>query len=147
MPARRFIRSERGTISIDWVVLTAMMLGTALAMGATVRGGLEDGLPDPESAAMRGLAVQRAFASPHCPDGVAAVQVMETARVAAGGEDPVDVAAWIGIAAYRTDADLRAEREALRSAVATRATLDWTRDRTLFAAAGCALVARGLDPA
>lgn len=45
----RFLRDDRGAVSVDWVVLTAVLVGTALAtIGAVERGsvGVASGLSD-----------------------------------------------------------------------------------------------------
>ena len=39
---RRFIRSESGAVTIDWVVLTAATVGMSLAVMSVVSDGIED---------------------------------------------------------------------------------------------------------
>lgn len=42
MRLHSFISSETGAITVDWVVLTAAMVGLALAVMSVVSGGLEE---------------------------------------------------------------------------------------------------------
>jgi Flp pilus assembly pilin Flp len=39
---RRFREDEAGAVTVDWVVLTAAIVGFAIAVLATVQGGMED---------------------------------------------------------------------------------------------------------
>lgn len=40
--AKTFIKEEDGAITVDWVVLTAGLVGLALAIGVSVGGGAAD---------------------------------------------------------------------------------------------------------
>ncbi len=39
---KNFIASESGAVTVDWVVLTAAIVGLGLAVMAVVSGGIED---------------------------------------------------------------------------------------------------------
>jgi len=39
---QNFIKSESGAVTVDWVVLTAAIVGLGLAVMAVVSGGIED---------------------------------------------------------------------------------------------------------
>jgi Flp pilus assembly pilin Flp len=40
--ARQFKNDESGAVTVDWVVLTAAIVGLGIAVVATVRGGVND---------------------------------------------------------------------------------------------------------
>ncbi|WP_179378999.1 hypothetical protein [Jannaschia marina] len=42
MSLRRFLAAETGAVTVDWVVLTAAMVGLALAVSSVVSDGLEE---------------------------------------------------------------------------------------------------------
>lgn len=42
MSFQRFLQSENGAVTVDWVVLTAALVGLGLAAMAVVSGGIED---------------------------------------------------------------------------------------------------------
>ncbi len=56
----KFLRSESGAITVDWVVLTAAVTGMALAATAVVEGGISDLASDLE-AQLRTQQVSDAF--------------------------------------------------------------------------------------
>jgi len=39
---KNFVKSESGAVTVDWVVLTAAIVGLGLAVMAVVSGGIED---------------------------------------------------------------------------------------------------------
>jgi len=39
---KNFVADESGAVTVDWVVLTAAIVGLGIAVMASVRGGLED---------------------------------------------------------------------------------------------------------
>ncbi len=41
-----FVKDEDGAVTVDWVVLTAAIVGIALAIIATIRGGLSNAASD-----------------------------------------------------------------------------------------------------
>ena len=41
MCLRRFLKSETGAVTVDWVVLTAALVGLGLAVMSVVSGGVE----------------------------------------------------------------------------------------------------------
>lgn len=137
----RFRADERGAISLDWLVLSAAMAGTGLAVMGTVTTGLE-GTSTTATAQLRGQVMQRSFGTRDlCADGLAGVRAREAGRVAAGGADPIDVATWLpAYAVGLSDADLRAERVRL----GRRTTAVWTRDDTLRGLLDCGLARRGI---
>ena len=57
-----FLRAEDGAVTVDWVVLTAALVGLGLATLTVVSGGVED-LSGDTDATMRGVTIQTSFAS------------------------------------------------------------------------------------
>ncbi|RMH49293.1 MAG: hypothetical protein D6686_08510 [Alphaproteobacteria bacterium] len=53
---RRFAREEEGAVTVDWVVLTAAIVGLATAIIVLVQGGTED-LAGDISSALAGISV------------------------------------------------------------------------------------------
>ncbi|GIX13959.1 MAG: hypothetical protein KatS3mg118_1918 [Paracoccaceae bacterium] len=53
---RRFAREEEGAVTVDWVVLTAAIVGLATAIIVLVQGGTED-LAGSISSALAGISV------------------------------------------------------------------------------------------
>jgi Flp pilus assembly pilin Flp len=53
---RRFVREEEGAVTVDWVVLTAAIVGLATAIILLVQGGTED-LAGEISSALAGITV------------------------------------------------------------------------------------------
>ncbi|PRY95618.1 hypothetical protein BCF33_1240 [Hasllibacter halocynthiae] len=39
--ANRFARDEDGAVTVDWVVLTAAIVGLGIAVGASIRSGVQ----------------------------------------------------------------------------------------------------------
>ena len=58
---RRFIASESGAVTIDWVVLTAATVGMSLAVMSVVSDGIED-LADRISAQISSIELRDSFA-------------------------------------------------------------------------------------
>lgn len=54
--ARRFFKDESGAVTVDWVVLTAAIVGLATAIILLVQGGTED-LAGSISSALAGITV------------------------------------------------------------------------------------------
>ena len=48
--AKRFARDEDGAVTVDWVVLTAAVVGLGMAVGASIRGGVQNLTEDASSA-------------------------------------------------------------------------------------------------
>lgn len=42
MSAQRFIQSENGAVTVDWVVLTAALVGLAIAVVALISAGTQE---------------------------------------------------------------------------------------------------------
>lgn len=40
---QNFLKSESGAVTVDWVVLTAALVGLSLSVGAVVKGGIDAG--------------------------------------------------------------------------------------------------------
>ncbi len=57
-----FIKDERGAITVDWVILTAGMVGMAIAVSVLVSGGVED-LSSDAAAEMSGFEIQTMFST------------------------------------------------------------------------------------
>ena len=53
---RRFVTNEEGAVTVDWVVLTAAIVGLATAIILLVQGGTED-LAGSISSALAGISV------------------------------------------------------------------------------------------
>ncbi|RMF41799.1 MAG: hypothetical protein D6754_00175 [Alphaproteobacteria bacterium] len=53
---RRFVRNEEGAVTVDWVVLTAAIVGLATAIILLVQGGASD-LASDISSALAGITV------------------------------------------------------------------------------------------
>ena len=137
---RRFLSPERGAVSTDWVILSAVMLVTAFAVVTAADEGL---MPGASLEGVRGAVLREAYGDPACPGGLGGLQRREDDRVARGGADPVAVAEWLGAeAAVLSDDAVRARREALRGV--TEGQGGWTRDHTLRDAYGCEMMLRGL---
>ncbi len=58
----RFLRSESGAVTVDWVVLTGALVGLGLAVAAVVSGGLDD-LSGDIRAELDGTSIQTAFST------------------------------------------------------------------------------------
>ncbi|MEM8824098.1 MAG: hypothetical protein AAGF30_10850 [Pseudomonadota bacterium] len=58
---RQFLRSEGGAVTVDWVVLTAALVGLGLATMSVVRNGIADLSSDVDSE-LRGMEIQTVFA-------------------------------------------------------------------------------------
>jgi hypothetical protein len=57
-----FIKSESGAVTVDWVVLTAAIVGLGLAVMAVVSGGVEDVSRDVDGE-LQGVTITTAFAA------------------------------------------------------------------------------------
>ncbi|CTQ48416.1 hypothetical protein [Jannaschia donghaensis] len=62
MSLRSFIVSESGAVTVDWVVLTAALVGLALAVTSVVSGGIED-LAKDISRVLSNIEIKTAFDS------------------------------------------------------------------------------------
>ncbi|WGH79781.1 hypothetical protein [Jannaschia ovalis] len=139
---RRFLSEEFGTITTDWVVLTAALLGTGWAVLSTVQDGVEHASVQ-TAGQLRGSIVSASFGSELCRGGVDALQEREDFRAEHGGGDRIDVGRWLDAnGAELTDGALMAEHARLS---ADLPDLGWTRASTLVATMECAMVIRGLD--
>jgi len=43
---RHFAKDESGAVTVDWVVLTAALVGIGVTMMSTIRAGIEDAVTD-----------------------------------------------------------------------------------------------------
>jgi Flp pilus assembly pilin Flp len=57
---KNFAANESGAVTVDWVVLTAALVGLGLAVMAVVSGGIED-LSSNISDSMTGITLQDGF--------------------------------------------------------------------------------------
>jgi Flp pilus assembly pilin Flp len=57
---KNFAANESGAVTVDWVVLTAAIVGLGLAVMAVVSGGIED-LSDDINDGLAGLALEDEF--------------------------------------------------------------------------------------
>jgi hypothetical protein len=145
----RFLKDERGGVSLDWVVLTALLVGTSLAVMATFSRGLDTlTMVGPyvqvrdETASASGA--RGTFAGRLCSGGIDAVQANEDARAAEAGVLPLDVAAYMR-ATYADKSALEIREELSRARDSVAGDRDWTVERTQLGAVECELVLRGLD--
>ena len=60
---RNFLSDDSGAVTVDWVVLTAALVGLGLAVMGVVRGGVEDITNDIDGELMRDDIIQVAFES------------------------------------------------------------------------------------
>lgn len=142
---RTFLTDETGAVTLDWVVLTALLLATGLSVIATVRGGVENSTLETASQ-LRGQVVLSSFGSDLCSSGLAGLQALENARVAAGGIEPIDVATFIQT--YQSSLDDSAlinEYSRLAENGGASDSDGWTRQDTLMGLMECDIVLRGLD--
>lgn len=138
-----FLHDESGASSLDWVVLTGILVGTGLAVINTVSGGIETAAVDSASQ-LRGQVVQRGFAPANlCASGIDGVRAQEAARVASGGIDPVDIDTWLPTYARDlSDTALILERE--RLANTTSDDDRWSRNDTVQGLLECDMARRGI---
>ncbi|CTQ48391.1 hypothetical protein JDO7802_00393 [Jannaschia donghaensis] len=137
-----FAREERGAVSVDWLVLTGVLVATGIAVVGTVSDGVETAAVD-TAEQLRGQVIQRSFGPDNlCSSGIDGLQARETARVAAGGADAVDVENWLSsYASSLSDADLIAERDRLADSASGSG---WSRDDTLQGLIECGMAQRGI---
>lgn len=141
-----FASREDAAISLDWLVLTGLLVGTGLSVMSTVTGGIE-AASLASAQQVRGQVIRQSFGPDNlCAHGIDGLRAREAARVAAGGGDAVDVDAWLPAhAAGLSDASLRAERDRMaRLADASGPAGGWSRARTLQALLECGIAQRGL---
>lgn len=141
---RSFLDDESGGISLDWVVLTAVIVGTGFSIVSSIPEGLEIIAFD-EAAELRGQVVQRSFGTDdYCAHGIDGLQAREAARVANGGGDPIDVTDRLNERRRSvSDAQLRRERARLSGNRSSNGT--WTRENTIAGLVDCDYARRGLD--
>lgn len=143
----RFLYDDSGAVSVDWVVLTAALVGTGLAVVSTVSEGVER-LSNDLGSNMRGQIIRATFTQDLCEGGLHQLQRREDARVAsavAQGDDPqaIDVEQWM-LMAHGTaeDADLLSDYQDALADLPEGG--QWGRANTLIGTMECALVKRGL---
>lgn len=142
-PLRTFARDETGAVSADWVVLTAFLVGTALSVLTTVRGGVEFTSVEVANQ-LRGQPIQSSFADPRCPSGLAGVQRQEAINAAAAGREEIRVSAWLQTnPAIASNTAIEQELSRLRAAVGDEGG-GITADGTYLAALQCQAVINGL---
>lgn len=147
--ALHFFRSEDGALTLDWVVLTGVLVGTGFAVMSTVTSGMED----TTALTMEELRIQSiglGYLKDYCEKGVDDVQRREDARVDAGGEDAINVRQWMNqyYGEMSDEALIDAHGRLLYKVAASSDEEDeagWTRDRTISAAVECEISERGLD--
>lgn len=139
----RFWQDDAGAVTLDWVVLTAALVGTGFAVMSTVVTGIE-GASLGTTERLRGHVITSSFGSDICRGGVRAVQDREDRRVAAGGADPVVVTAYMSLnLPQMTDEVLLATYSAMSERLDGQSA--WTRAHTVMTALECEMVLRGLD--
>lgn len=92
----KFITAETGAVTVDWVVLTASVVGLGLATMAVVSAGVEDLSGDVETQLSDNTIISARFASggpggfsdlAGCGGGVGAINAYAAAQVEAGNWD------------------------------------------------------------
>ncbi|SDY81383.1 hypothetical protein SAMN05444004_103207 [Jannaschia faecimaris] len=139
-----FIRDERAAISFDWIVLTAVLVATGMAVVRTVSGGIETVSSD-NRPQLRGQIVQQSFGPDSlCSAGIDGLRAREAKRVSNGGSDPVDVDTWmLTNAEALNDGALLRERDRLAALTKGDDTV-WVRDHTLQGLLECGMAQRGI---
>lgn len=143
---RAFASGEEASISVDWLVLTAVLIGTGFAVVGTVQGGVGS-VSEATGEALRGQVIQQSFGPDNlCAHGVDGLRAREAARVAAGGRDAVNVDTWLPIYAEGlSDAGLWAERDRMAHLADKSAPRGaWSRARTLQGLLECGITRRGI---
>ncbi|WP_109562618.1 hypothetical protein [Jannaschia seohaensis] len=144
---RRFWADETGNVSLDWVVLTSVLVATGIAVIGTMQSGIETASVD-VAEQMRGQVVRSSFESELCPGGIPALQAREDLRAAFAQEEPLNVATWMAESfgdLSDQEVSLRYLRDLADAAPVVSDDAPWTRARVELAALACEVVARGLD--
>jgi Flp pilus assembly pilin Flp len=92
MLVRTFLNDNSGAVTLDWVVLTAALVGTGIAVMSTVSTGV-DGLSSQTESELQGSIIRTSFVGNLCQGGLDAVQADENARVAAARANGIDTQA------------------------------------------------------
>lgn len=144
---RKFVASESGAVSLDWLVLTGVIAATGLAVVGTVSSGVE--LTSIGSAsALQQQVTEQSFGTDLCPGGRDSVAERESERIAVGGGEPIDVDNWELLYGGRlSDGDLLRERDRLVqiNAIDGGEGSGPSRSDILQDLLECDLAARGLD--
>ena len=136
-----FLNDESGTVSLDWMVLTAALVGTGLAVLGTVRDGVEH-VAVGTGETLRGVVIRASFPEGLCAAGIDAAQDAENRRAADADRPAIDIAAHI--AATYADMDGQALASEHQRMVGTVQS-DYSRDATILAALECEIAARGME--
>lgn len=75
---RNFLREETGAVTVDWVVLTAALVGLGLATMAVVSSGVEDVSGDIDDQ-LKGQVIKTSFAPAAAGDAYTNYEVCDTA--------------------------------------------------------------------
>lgn len=81
MNLRNFLKDETGAMALDWVVLSAALVGTGIAVVSTVSTGLDD-LSGSAVNDLNGSVIRTSFVGNLCEGGIEALQAEENARAA-----------------------------------------------------------------
>ena len=139
----KFMHEERGAITLDWLVLTAVLSATGWAVVQTVSGGVESAALG-ASSQLRGQVIRQSFGSELCSSGIDGLRAREVARVAAGGTNAVDVDHWMNTTGRAmSDGFVMRERDRISQA-ASSDDGRWTRENTIVGLLECAMARRGL---
>lgn len=147
-----FLRNESGAVSVDWVVLTAALVGTGLAVLNTVSSGLQVATGEVD-AQMQGQIIKSTFAQvanlEFCHNDMAGLQAREDTRVAsaiAQGDDPdsVDVLLWNALSNDGLSDDDLVSEYATALADEQVSGGNWSRASTIRATIECELSQREL---
>ncbi|UWQ18617.1 hypothetical protein [Jannaschia sp. M317] len=139
----QFWTDQSGAVALDWIVLTAVLLGTGYAVATSVQEGVRFAGFD-AATKLRGHVVRASFGAEICTGGIEGAQQQEDLRLARGGTAPVDIALWMDTRlAGLGDGPLLLDRDRLARALPQG--LGWTRDHSILSAIDCEIVLRGLD--
>jgi Flp pilus assembly pilin Flp len=64
---KNFVKSESGAVTVDWVVLTAAIVGLGLAVMAVISGGLQDVAGDINNVLTNNNMITTQFTAPSSP--------------------------------------------------------------------------------
>lgn len=140
---KSFLNDERGAVTVDWIVLTGVLVGTGISVLSTMSSGVETASMS-VSSQMRGQIIRSSFGSESCHGGISALQAREHLRVASTEEDAIDVLDWMETYhAGLNDSVIVEEYSRLSDNLGNGG--NWTRDHTIMTALECEMVMRGLD--
>jgi hypothetical protein len=146
MSVLSFLKTESGAVTVDWIVLTSLLVGTGLAVMSTVSGGV-GALTGETHSSLQGQIIRTTFSGDYCTGGLDGLQSRENARVVSAqtaGQPAVaiNVVDWT-----ETEGAARSDQDLLQAYRQTLRTLDdtaYTQANTMAGLMECQMVIRGL---